>query len=849
MRRFDRTPEPRGSTRRRATPKALAYAIQKHAARRLHYDLRLELDGVLKSWAVTRGPSLDPADKRLAIRTEDHPLEYGTFEGVIPAGYGAGTVLLWDRGTWKPVGDPHDGLARGKLAFRLDGERLRGRWALVRFKGKGRERQETWLLIKELDEHVRRGGDPLARHRASVASGRDLDAIAAAAAATPVDRKTARGNAARDETAADASAATGIRARPRGRRRRPPAFVAPQLATLVDRPPTGPDWLFEVKLDGYRLLAAVAGAHVRLFTRSGLDWTDRFPGVAAALAARDLPAALLDGEAIALDRAGKTDFGLLQRSFDDPSVRVRYAAFDLLAEDGADLRRRPLAERKDRLRALIEDGADDTVLFADHVEGHGARLMEAVCAKGFEGIMAKRATAAYRSGRGCDWLKVKCGRGQEFVIVGWTPSERGRPFASVLLATHAQGGLRYAGRVGTGFDAATLDDLARRFRRLAAASPAVDGVPADIGRTARWLRPVLVAEIDYAEMTADGRVRHGRFKGLRADKPARQVVSERPVARATAGAGAERAEDDAMARNEGGVIVAGVRLTHPERVLFPTQGITKRDLATYLEAAAARMRVHLDRRLVSLVRCPEGRAKQCFFQRHAGAGLGRTFKRLAVAGKDGGSAEYLYLDSTEGLVATAQIGALELHVWGSRIDDIERPDRVVFDLDPDEGLPFARVVDGAGALRAALEAAGLASFALLTGGKGVHVVVPIRRRHGWPVVAAFAAALAARIAAAAPDRYVATMSKAKRKGRVFIDHFRNGRGATAIAPYSTRARERAPVAWPVGWGELARIPGADAVTMGDALRRLDRRDPWAGYATTRQELRKPVLDALGVETG
>ncbi|MEQ9329860.1 DNA ligase D [Thalassobaculum sp.] len=819
-RKFDRTPEPSGGKPRRG--RGHLYTIQKHDARRLHYDLRLELDGVLKSWAITRGPSLNPSDKRLAVRTEDHPVEYATFEGRIPEGnYGAGTVLLWDRGDWRPVGDPHEGLDKGKLVFELHGYRLRGRWALVRFKGKGKAsgKRENWLLIKELDDEVDRERDVTADSTTSVASGRSLKQVARDPAGKPSKRKSAKRGSAR------------------------PNFVEPALATLVDEAPAGAGWLYEVKFDGYRALSAVSGGDIAIYTRSGLDWTDRYPAIVTALAGLDLDGALLDGEIVATDDAGRTDFSALHRALERGGrADLSYFVFDLLAEGGEILRDRPLVERKERLQALLGDpGRHGPVYFTDHVDGDPAPMLEKLCDSGFEGIIAKRADARYRSGRGRSWLKVKCGRDQEFVVVGWSPSGKSRPFASLLLATRDGDDLLYAGRVGTGFSHAELDAIAKRLHRLARRTSPVRGeVPSSVRRDARWVTPELVAQVEFAEFTADGLVRHGRFKGLREDKPARSVRRERPAKAREAGMNSRSAKDDDQEAS-----IGGVRLSHPDRVLFPGQGITKRELARYLQSVAGRMLPYVADRLVSLVRCPQGRARQCFFQRHDGAGLPGRFKRLPVKGKDGSEENYVYLTEPKALVEAAQMGVLELHVWGSRIDDLERPDRIVFDLDPDESVKFAAVKEAAGTMREALDALGLRSFPLLTGGKGIHVVVPITRRHGWTIAKAFARALAQRFAEDDPDRYVATMSKARRRGRIFIDYFRNDRTATAIAPYSPRAREGAPVAWPVAWDDIAGIEAANAFSVRNAD--PEAPDPWDGYREVRQSLKAASLRALGVE--
>ncbi|MBI2254848.1 MAG: DNA ligase D [Proteobacteria bacterium] len=814
-RRFSETPEPRGAVARTRKKQGGLYTIQKHDATRLHYDLRLELNGVLKSWAITKGPSLDPAQKRLAVRTEDHPMNYATFEGRIPEGnYGAGTVLLWDKGSWEPIGDAEAGLKKGKLAFTIHGKRLKGRWALVRMHAKKAEKRENWLMIKEVDDEVERGdGEITVDFQKSVASGRNLKQI---------------------ETAPDAVWKKGT-ARKTARKKKHgklPAFHAPALATLVDAIPASGDWLYEVKLDGYRAITAASGEAVRIYTRSGLDWTAKFHDIAEAIQALGLDGALLDGEICAVDDDGRANFSLLQEAIKGGHVPLAYFVFDLLALKGKSLCDKPIETRKAELKTLLKGTPrQGPIFFNDHLRNHGQQMLESLCRKGFEGVIAKRAASAYPQGRSNAWLKIKCEKAQEFVIVGWSPSQRGRAFSSILLGLYEGNALRYAGRVGSGFGDADLGGLAARFRKIERKSPAVVGeVPAAIKRKAHWLEPKLVAHIEFAEFTRDRIVRQGRFIALREDKKAKEVVAEMPK--------------DAKKLANGKI--AGITLSHPDKILFPKQGVSKFDLATYLEAVSSRMLPYLKGRLLSLVRCPEGRAKQCFFQRHAGAGLSEHFHRLKVKEKDGGWDEYLYLENAAGLVAAAQMSTLEFHVWGSTIKDIEKPERIVFDLDPDEDLDFAAVRGAAKRVRELLGALGLKSYPLMTGGKGVHVVAPIRPQHDWPVVKAFAGELAARMAADAPADFVATMSKAKRRGRIFIDHFRNERGATAIAPYSPRAREGAPVAWPVSWAALGRLDSAAAVTFANYRAFLKKPDPWEGY-DRHQGLKASALRALKID--
>ncbi|WP_421723380.1 DNA ligase D [Bauldia sp.] len=827
---FTKTAEPSGDEDRASG--GHRYLIQKHDATRLHFDFRLELDGVLLSWAVPNGPSYDPHDKRLAVHVEDHPLDYGDFEGTIPKGeYGGGTVMLWDEGTWEPVGDPEAGLAKGDLKFILHGERLRGKWVLVRMKPKRGERSknENWLLIKEQDAYATEESKPIIeRALTSVRSGRTMAEIAAG----HVEWKDSGFAIKKGRKAPSQSA--GVK---------PPKFVAPQLAGLAEAAPAGDDWLHEIKYDGYRAIAAIGGGEAVVYTRRGLDWTDRFQPIVRPLI--DLPCrtALLDGEVAITDKQGHTDFGALQDALGEGGGRgIGYYLFDLLSLDGEDLRKRPLTERKARLSDLLADQPRSGPLFySDHVVGHGGDMLDRVCAMGLEGIISKRANAPYRSGRAKSWLKVKCGWGQEFIIIGWRPSSvKGRPFSSILLATREGGELTYRGRVGSGFGERELDTLWPELKKREIKTPAAPDVPADIRRKARFVKPELVAEIAFRGFTDEGAVRQGSYKGLRKDKAAAAVIAETP-AKPTAPAKAKRKEDTVVAiddaRDDKAVEIAGVRVTHPDKVVFPGQGITKRTLAAYFLGVADRILPHVANRPLSLVRCPDGADGDCFFQKHASPGFPKAFKPIRIKEKRG-SDLYLYIEDEQGLVACVQMGALELHIWGSHNATLEQPDRLVFDLDPDEGMDFAAVKAAARDIRDRLAAVGLTTFPMVTGGKGIHVVAPLQPRHDWEAVKDFAEAFARTVAAAEPDTYLAVATKAKRTGRIFIDYLRNGRGATAIAPYSTRARKGAPVAWPMTWAGVARAKDARVATVETAAALLKRQksDPWAGYFDVEQAL-------------
>jgi bifunctional non-homologous end joining protein LigD len=877
-RNFDKTAEPRGAgAARAARRRAPRFVVQKHDASHLHYDFRLEAGGVLKSWAVPKGPSLDPRERRLAVEVEDHPLEYGDFEGTIPAGeYGGGTVLLWDRGRWIPHGDPAAGLRAGKLEFELEGEKLRGAWKLVRLRPRESEDKPAWLLIKAKDAEARASGAPdlLEERPESVATGRDLPEIAGATGRGRRVWRSGRAAARRSARAttpprAESASAAPIEA--------PRAASAPgaQLATLVGAPPAGEGWIHELKLDGYRVLSSVgaprgrrrgAARAARLVSRNGLDWTERFEGLAAALASLPVRSALLDGEVVALTDDGKTSFEALQRALRE-RAELTYFLFDLLHLDGRDLAGEPLVERKRRLRELLERVDDPRLRYTDHVEGPGDEIFARACRLGAEGMISKRADAPYRPGRGRDWLKVKCVQRQEVVIGGFTEPEGSRTgFGALLVGVHEDGELRYAGKVGTGFDAAALGDLRRRLARLERrAPPFVDPPRGAEARSAHWVAPRLVAEVRFLEWTAAGALRHPVYEGLREDKDPREVRRESPVAAAATpkrtgrarpargkkpGRGRSPASSGAPSPGVAGapVEVAGVALSHPERVLYPEQGVTKADLARYFESVADWILPHVAGRPLTLVRCPQGRARTCFYQKHAREGLPRAVRSIELRESGGKDEPYLYVDDLEGLVGLVQIGVLELHLWGARVDAVERPDRLVFDLDPDPSIGFAELADAARLVRETLAGVGLESWLKTTGGKGLHVVVPIARRSSWDDAKAFARALAEAVARRQPERFLTKASKAARKGRIFLDWLRNARGATAVAPYSTRARPGAPVATPLDWRELeAGDPRAawTLATVPDRLRGLGPdRDPWRGMASARQAPSRAALRSL-----
>jgi bifunctional non-homologous end joining protein LigD len=806
---FAKTAEPKGIRGKQA---GHLFIVQKHDATRLHWDFRLEMDGVLKSWAVTRGPSLDPADKRLAVRTEDHPMAYAGFEGTIPRGeYGGGTVMLWDSGRWEAVGgkDPAKTIEQGHVHIRLHGQRMQGEWLLVRMKPRPGEKRENWLLRKIDDDHAGGAGDLVDAALTSVASGRTMAQIAQGD--DPVWHSDP-GRAKADKRAANAPGkappAIPRTKAPGAKRGKTPAFRPLQLATLVDAVPSGSGWLHEVKYDGYRTLVAVGGGRAKAYTRTGLDWSDRFAAVIDAAATLDVGSALLDGEMVAFDDKGRPGFSALQAALQHGGD-IHYFAFDLLEQDGVDLGKRTNLERKDRLAALLKD-RDGPIHYADHVASGGEKLLKSLCGEGYEGIVSKRADAPYRGTRTRSWLKVKCTRRQEFVILGFVESEKaGRGLRSLALGLYEDGALRYVGRVGTGFDADTRALLLDRLKPLVRQTPPAE-VPRMAARDVTWVNPQLVAEVAYAELTAEHVVRHASFIGLREDKPAEEVVPETLVA---APRSARKKVDDKP---------FGIAISSRERVIDPDAGTTKGDLADYYAAMARPVLRWLADRPASLVRCPQGRAKQCFFQKHDAGSFGDHVAHVPIREKSGKIEDYLVVNDGAGLLSCVQMGTIEFHGWGAPASDVEHPDRMIFDLDPDEGLDFGDVRKAALMLRDLLGEMGLRSFPMVSGGKGIHVVVPLDRTADWPQVKDFASRFARAVAQAHSDRFTANMRKADRKGRIFIDWLRNERGSTAILPYCARARPAMPVAAPVTWAEVEKLESAHPYTIADAAMLLER---------------------------
>ncbi len=885
---FSRTAEPSGKSRARGEADPV-FVVHKHAARRLHYDLRLEHDGVLWSWAVTRGPSLDPSDKRLAVHVEDHPFDYRDFEGTIPKGeYGGGSVIVWDEGSWRPEGDPAKGMAKGHLAFTLEGSKLRGAWHLVRLKPRRGETRDNWLLIKSEDEAARADGDILEEEPRSVLSGRTVEEVAdGVPAPSPRARskgqsgagkgaraKAAKAKTARSETTkvksakAKATKAKASRAKPTrevpakaGRQRAGSAargFIAPALATLRSQPPSGRDWVHEIKFDGYRIQAHCDDGDIRLYTRSGLDWTGRFgKGLADALAALPCQSAILDGEVVVPGDHGLSSFSALQDALSEGRTgdMVLYA-FDLLFLDGEDLRDEPLLARKERLAHLLDKAPQDgPVRYSEHFVEPGARVLGQSCRMGLEGIVSKRSDAPYRSGRRQDWVKSKCSNRQEFAIAGYLPSSAaGRGIRSLVMAYRDKGQWKPAGRVGTGFSGKEAVKLKSVLDALKAdASPFAGKAGRERGVV--WLRPEAVAEVSFGSFTASGTLRHAVYKGLREDKPADEVVAERPEAEGdaspddgTAGGGktgsrnaggSKPAANRAKPRASASRMQAGtqaVRLSNPDKVLWPQDGLTKAGLLAHYEQVWARMEPHVVGRPLSLLRAPDGIDGETFFQKHASKGMNAAIA-VAPDAKDG--EDLLFVRDFDGIAALVQLGVVEIHVWGATMDAIETPDQMIFDLDPGPGVKPAAIPAAALEIRDRLAELGLASFCKVSGGKGYHVAVPLKPKAGWDRVKTFSHDFARAIAQAEPDRYTATLSKKARTGRIFIDYLRNGRGATAVAPFSVRARPGAGVSVPVSWAQVEKgiAPDAFAVGSPDLKAALRRADPWAGFRDAAVSLR------------
>ncbi len=888
---FAKTPEPSGQAVKPG--KQLSFVVQKHWASHLHYDFRLELDGVLLSWAVPKGPSLDPKVKRMAIHVEDHPVSYGSFEGRIPdKQYGAGTVIVWDRGTWSPAGEPRDGLAKGKLVFDLRGEKLAGAWELVRIAKPG-DRQEAWILFKKRDDRARAADqydvvtalpDSVIEHPLGLLEAREpssssavvVEAAAAASLSTGA-AKTKRASPSKKRAASAAALPDGAQ------KATLPDQLVPQLATLTKTPPTGGEWLVEAKFDGYRVLARLEKGRARLITRNGNDWTDKLRSLAAAVEALGIVEGWLDGEMVVAKQGGGQDFNALQNAIDQAkNEQITYFLFDAPYLDGYDLRAVPLEARRAALKAVLERTTSDRIRFSDDFPAEPAKVLEAACAMQLEGVIVKRRDAPYVSSRSETWLKLKCSLRQEFVVGGYTDrSNASSQVGNLFLGVYEDDRLRYVGAVGTGWSLATAGELKQKLQPLE-----VDGTPFETGSTKQsrwtkrvpgtehWVEPTMVVEVAFAEWTPEGHLRHASFQGLRLDKPARSIVREQALdapGGATSGAGQSSADSHSAAGNAGrsndgtaavrkGEVdktsgsarpaaapaataksggkgfVAGIKVSSPERVIDASSGTTKLDLVRYYDSVAELILPHLVGRPVSLVRGPSGVDGELFFQKHMEAKIaGVTVLDPSVWP---GHAALIAIETREALLSAAQFNTIELHTWNARVGAIDKPDRMVFDLDPGEGVSWAHVQEAATLTRAILDELELASFLKTSGGKGLHVVVPLTPRADWDTVRGFSEAVVQHLAKTIPDRFVAKSGPSNRLGKVFVDYLRNGHGATTAIAFSARARHGMGVSMPIAWDALGALGSGAEWTVATARDHLSfaKTDPWADYAKTRQTL-------------
>jgi bifunctional non-homologous end joining protein LigD len=823
-RNFAITPEPAEGGREGG--EARAFVIQKHWASRLHYDFRLELDGVMMSWAVPKGPSYDTHDKRMAVHVEDHPISYNDFEGTIPPKqYGAGKVIIWDKGIWRPLDDPHKALAAGNLKFEMAGHKMHGRWVLVRMKGKG-EKQEPWLLIKEKDEYARPAEE------FSVVDEMPDSVKALPSPAAPAKPHVAPPPPAA-ELKADAKATHKVAL---------PETLSPQLATLVDGPPAAPeDWLFEIKFDGYRLLARIDGKDIRLITRNGNDWTHKLQPLRAALEKMKLPIGWYDGEIVVHDENGRPDFGLLQNAFDEAHPGdIVYFIFDIPFHNGRDLRELPLEQRHAILQRVMEKKANDTVRFSAALDASPQEMVAAACRMGLEGIIGKRRDSRYTSRRGGTWIKLKCGQRQEFVIGGYTDPQGSRTgFGSLLLGTYDKDGkLQYAGNVGSGFNANSLRELKEKMEKLHADTSPFAPSRA-IEKKAHWLKPSLVAEVSFGEWTHSDSIRHSVFQGLRKDKKASAITRE---------VAAHLTEEKTVEPAVETKLPASLKVTNPDRVIDQQSGATKISLVRYYALVADLMLPHLKNRPVSLVRAPAGVGGELFFQKHAETGKLPGVKNLKQA-LDPEHPPMLEVATVQGLLSSAQWNVVELHTQNAIASSYDKPNRMVFDLDPGKNVSWVQIQEAAQLMRAFLEHLGLPAFLKTSGGKGLHVVVPIKPGYGWDDVKAFSQAIVAHMAQNIPDRFVLKSGPSNRVGKIFIDYLRNGRGATTACAWSARARPGLGISVPVNWDELDGLRGGDHWTVATVHTRLDvGNTPWDDYAKAAKGL-APAMKLMGFKPG
>ncbi|HEY8423407.1 MAG TPA: DNA ligase D [Clostridia bacterium] len=809
---FAKTSEPAGETAEKPRKDNLLFVVQHHIARRDHFDFRLEWNGVLLSWAVPKGPSYNPKDKRLAIQVEDHPIDYKDFEGVIPKGqYGGGTVMLWDEGYWKPLNDVDKGLSEGSLKFELFGSRLKGKWALVRLKDQDNKDEKNWILLKEKDEYAS-SGDKISNYFTSIRTGRTMSQIE-----------------------------KGIQKSSKN----PISQVSVQLAKLADRPPESEDWLFEIKYDGYRIVAFVEDGSARLISRGGKDFTKHFEPIAQSLekwaAGR---AMVLDGEVVIIDSQGRTDFQALQNYMKDPKGKsLTYIIFDLLALDGADLRDYPLIQRKEMLSDLMKD-APKNLYFSRHVLGNGKQNLEAACRLNMEGIVGKKINSKYTGTRNGDWVKIKCSNSQEFVIGGYTKTDKKiKGISSILLGYYDGDNLIYCGRAGTGFTEKTQQELEQKFESVKQPGPPFSNAPKPkTNENITWLKPIYVAQVNFAEWTKDNLLRQASFKGLRMDKDPKEVVKETPKS-VKENDNEDNKENKKAAQNldlkpvkKGvNVIIGGIKITNPDKIAYPDLDLKKIDVVNYYAQVSSRMLPYVKDRILSVIRCPKGVEGSCFFKKHRES-ADKGIAVIPVINSEGESQDYFYIQDEYGLISEAQMGTVEFHVWGSSVPDIDKPDLMVFDLDPDEELGLEQVRQGVKDLKNLLDQLNLVSFLKTSGGKGYHVVVPFKPSVDWDTFGDFAKRVANALKTKWPEKYTDNIRKANRKGRIYIDWVRNGKGATSVAPYSLRARAGAKVSMPLAWDELDSM-APDGINIFEALSRLNNPDPWEGFFEVKQELK------------